>query len=715
MNTYNGFIRRLLIVEDNPGDAAMICDLLDGPEAPQRSLESVPTLADAAAALDRQNADVVLLDLRLPDGEGVDCVKFIRAHAPDLPIVVLTGSDDDDAMPCIEAGAQDYLSKNEVSQRSLRRAVSYAVARSRESIARRLADDLSQRLAAIVEGSSDAIVSATLDGVITSWNRGAERIFGYKREEAVGRPFGDVLRAADADEARRQRDRLARARESVDDLTPQDVVRLRKDGGEVVLSVMTAHLRDAAGHVVEIAAICRDVTEERRRERELQRRNEELIERDEQMRALTSRLNEIREEERTRISREVHDELGQLLTGVKMDLRWVARRYAAGTPPAADAVVARLAEAEKLVDRTVQSVQRLALELRPSVLDALGLPEAVRDEARRFEVRSGVATEVQVRGNPRPSAEVSTVLFRVFQELLTNVARHARATRIWVTLVEDGGEVNLRVEDDGVGVGTAPLRGSTSLGLLGIRERVASQNGTFQIGRRDGGGTLASARVRTSTKPSLGWPMKHVLIADDHEIVRRGLLEILRENFASVEICEAGDFTSALRLLPTRPWDLLLLDILMPGGNVLDLLAHVRSADANVPVLVLTAATETEYVIQTLKAGANGFVHKHRTSDELLEAIRKVSSGGRYLDPDSALAVAAALGSERPAAHEKLSARELEIFRLIALGRAVKEVAADLGLSDKTVATYLARIREKTGLSSHVEIARYALRHRLVD
>jgi two-component system invasion response regulator UvrY len=210
--------------------------------------------------------------------------------------------------------------------------------------------------------------------------------------------------------------------------------------------------------------------------------------------------------------------------------------------------------------------------------------------------------------------------------------------------------------------------------------------------------------------------MRNILIADDHEVTRRGLRELLRDTYPHVTVVEAADSDAVLAQLDVQEWDLILLDVMMPGIGILALLAAIREKTTKVPILVLTAATEVQYVIETMKAGANGLIHKHRAADELVEAMGKVASGGTYLHPDTAVAVAAALRDEtKSLPHSRLSARELEIFRLIALGRAVKEVAAQLELSDKTVATYLARIREKTGLMSHVDIARYALHHGLVD
>ncbi len=209
--------------------------------------------------------------------------------------------------------------------------------------------------------------------------------------------------------------------------------------------------------------------------------------------------------------------------------------------------------------------------------------------------------------------------------------------------------------------------------------------------------------------------MMRVLIADDHEVTRRGVQGLLEEEFGPLTVVEAPDYPGALAAAEQGGWDLILLDVLMPGGTLVDALSRLRAFDQHVPVLVLTAAPELEYIVQGIQAGANGVVHKHHAADELLDAVRAVLDGNIYLHPDAAAAIAGELRDPRRAPHEALSGRELEIFRLIAVGQTVKEIAAALNLSDKTVATYLARIRDKTGLTTHVAIARYALKHGLVE
>jgi DNA-binding NarL/FixJ family response regulator len=210
--------------------------------------------------------------------------------------------------------------------------------------------------------------------------------------------------------------------------------------------------------------------------------------------------------------------------------------------------------------------------------------------------------------------------------------------------------------------------------------------------------------------------VRNVLVADDHSVTRRGVQELVREAFGSVEIAEASNGPAVLAQLGTRSWDLIVLDLFMPGGNIVDVIRQIRARDPAVPILVLTFATEIEHVVQTMKAGANGFVHKHLPIDELIDAMHKVASGGTYLPSETAVAIARSVGGGGAMLpHQRLSERELDIFRRVAIGQSVKEIAGHLGISDKTVATYLLRIREKTGLATHVKIARYALRHGVVE
>jgi two-component system invasion response regulator UvrY len=207
-----------------------------------------------------------------------------------------------------------------------------------------------------------------------------------------------------------------------------------------------------------------------------------------------------------------------------------------------------------------------------------------------------------------------------------------------------------------------------------------------------------------------------ILIADDHELIRRGLRGLLLDHFPGVEVVGAGDAREALAAIQDGTWDLALIDINMPGRSGLELLRDLRSLLPAVPVLVVSAHTEEDFALRALKLGAAGYVSKQSASDVLVAAVKRVLSGGRYVSPAVAekLAKAAAEGwTGTP--HENLSHREMQVLQMIARGNSIKEIAAELALSEKTIATYRSRISEKLGLSTNVELTRYAMQNRLVE
>ena len=207
-----------------------------------------------------------------------------------------------------------------------------------------------------------------------------------------------------------------------------------------------------------------------------------------------------------------------------------------------------------------------------------------------------------------------------------------------------------------------------------------------------------------------------VLIADDHEVVRRGLTQILDDAFPGVECVGVGTSQEALARAVGERWDVVLLDLNMPGRSGLDVLEELRRAKAPVRVLVLSAYAEAEYALRVLKLRAAGYVTKQGASDELVAAVRTLLAGGVHVSPSLAQTLALAVGQRGEGApHEQLSAREMQVMRLIASGRSAKEIASDLSLSEKTVGTYRSRVMSKLGLRTSVDITRYALKHHLAD
>lgn len=210
--------------------------------------------------------------------------------------------------------------------------------------------------------------------------------------------------------------------------------------------------------------------------------------------------------------------------------------------------------------------------------------------------------------------------------------------------------------------------------------------------------------------------MLKILVADDHAVVRRGLLQILSEEADIAPPGEAHDVASTLDRLRAEPWDLLILDIAMPGGGGLAALQVVRHEFPGLPVLVLSMYSERQYAVRSLKAGAMGYLAKDSAPDELVRAVRKVLNGGKYVSATLAEQLAEAVGHdlEQPV-HATLSEREFQVMCLIASGKTVSDIAADLSLSVKTVSTYRERVLQKTGLANNAELTHYALRNGLIE
>ena len=232
-----------------------------------------------------------------------------------------------------------------------------------------------------------------------------------------------------------------------------------------------------------VCLIASDLSETKRAEQALRASSE-------QFRNLAAHLLSVREEERARISREVHDELGQSLTAVKMDLAWLAGRLPRGNAE----MLKRIRSTVQLADSIIQSIRRISTELRPPVLD-LGLAAAVEWQVQEFQARSGVPCKVRLLIREVVTSNASTAMFRIFQETLTNVARHANATRVEVVLQKQPDRLALLIHDNGRGFDQADPSLSNSLGLLGMRERAAILGGQVKISSAAGKGTTVTAWI----------------------------------------------------------------------------------------------------------------------------------------------------------------------------------------------------------------------------
>lgn len=208
--------------------------------------------------------------------------------------------------------------------------------------------------------------------------------------------------------------------------------------------------------------------------------------------------------------------------------------------------------------------------------------------------------------------------------------------------------------------------------------------------------------------------MIKILIADDHVIVRKGLVEILRDEFTSAVFTEASNSAEVFNLTKNEIRDLIILDISMPGQNGIEVLKQLRANGIKAPVLMLSMHPEEQYAIRALKSGASGYLNKTIASEELVTAVQKILSGKRYITSSLAEKLAMALDKEQPEnPHDLLSDRELQVFKLLAAGKTVSEIADEISLSVNTISTYRTRILEKLSLNNTAELMRYAVENRL--
>jgi two-component system, NarL family, sensor histidine kinase UhpB len=352
---------------------------------------------------------------------------------------------------------------------------------------RRRREAVERLQSSILENVHDSVILVDLQGRVQYWNQGAEALYGYKASEMLGRSIGAVLPEGEAVEPD-----LEHVLATGD--TSEEARRRHKDGTPLWVESRRSVMRDAAGDVLGVLGVVKDVTQRHRVAEELERSRAQL-------RNLAGRLRRAREAERTSIARQIHDEMGQVLTALRMDVAWLEARLPRDQPSLLD----KCTTMARLIEGTIGQVRTLAAQLRPGVLDELGLAAAIEWEAQEFARRTGIPCALHLR------AEVAGVdpdraidLFRILQEALTNVARHARAqhveVRVSVTRKGKERELVMHVEDDGRGIRPEEAADARSLGLLGMRERALLWNGGVEVRPRAEGGTRVTVRLPLPAK-----------------------------------------------------------------------------------------------------------------------------------------------------------------------------------------------------------------------
>jgi PAS domain S-box-containing protein len=340
----------------------------------------------------------------------------------------------------------------------------------------------------IMNSAMDAIIVMNTEGRVTSWNPQAEIIFGWKEKEVVGKLLSDTIIPVYLKEQHKRglANYLQTGKGPVLNKLIE-IMAVSREGKEFPVELSIVDIKQ--GGEIFFCGFLRDISGRKHAEEKLKQSYEDI-------RRLASHLEKVREEERINIAREIHDELGQQLTVLKMDISWLNKKMKENDPGTRQ----KIQELLKVIDHTVNTVRRISSELRPSILDDLGLVAALEWQSQEFKNHSGIKTkfvskvdEIKIPGG------VATTLFRIFQESLTNVARHADATTVEAVLSMEKEKIKMTITDDGKGFYTDRIENKKTLGILGMRERATLMGGEYKIISTPGKGTQIQVTVPVSS------------------------------------------------------------------------------------------------------------------------------------------------------------------------------------------------------------------------
>lgn len=474
----------ILIVDDSADDAELVQAYLT--EAGyQARWHRVDSRAELAAALERGGWDLLISDYDLPGFSALDVLGEVAARGLDMPSIVVSGAvSEEAAVAVMKAGAHDFILKDRLMRLApaIERELAEAQRRAEHQRTQALLDAHTRLLVEMTSALGEGIIVLDPEGYLMLMNPEAERLLGWSADELAGRNIHDIIHFQHADGRPYPREFCPMVRVAGDGTayrSDDGEVFTRKDGGTFPVSyIATPILQD--GRVIASVTAFQDVTARKEAEAALRESRERL-------RELTAYLNTVREEERTHIARELHDELGQMLTAMKMDVSWLRARLDDAQPEVRRKVEGMTA----LLDDTVDSVRRIASSLRPRLLDDLGLGPAIEWMVEGFGKRTGIRCELATSHDDFDlDKERATALFRILQESLTNIARHAGANQVEIALVQDGTGIALSVHDNGRGMDLEQAGRGKSFGLLGLRERAHSLGGSVHIDSAPGHGTL---------------------------------------------------------------------------------------------------------------------------------------------------------------------------------------------------------------------------------
>jgi two-component system response regulator NreC len=459
------------------------------------------------------------------------------------------------------------------------------------------------------------------------------------------------------------------------------------------------------------------------------------------LQSLLRRLVQMQESERQKVARQLSEDVEHILTGLKMILGTTRRLPADANRPA-------LLEAENLINQLTMTVRRLSSDLRPVALDDLGLLPALLQYFDRYSAQTEIKIDFRHAGlQSRLPAEIEGAAFRIVQEALTNVARHTAVREASVLAWIDQDVLRLQIEDKGNGFDLeSTLNGGKALGLTRMHGHAALLGGRLMIQSSRGAGTRVSAslpivdsdhKAESSVGSAVSAPyaagalyaknatpkkIKSITVAlvDRHELIRQGMRSLLETEPAFSVVGEAADGWAALELVNQLHPTVLVVDFSLPGLNGPDVTRNVTRRFPQTHVLMLSAYSDEGYVLEALKSGAAGYALKQSGIEELIQAVREVAAGRRYLSPslsERAIEVYVSVQQEQDVelgATGPLTSREREVLQLVTDGLTSAQIAEKLSISPRTAETHRANMMRKLGLRNQAELVRYAIQHHIV-
>lgn len=475
---------RLLLVEDSADDAALILLQLElaaiWPRIVHRRVETAAALRTALA---EESWDVVISDYNLPRFGAEGVLAELAGHDAGLPVIVVSGFvGEESAAAVIKAGADDFVMKGNLGRLApvIQRALRDAATRREHHAAQAALQRSEKRLRAITDAMPEAVFVVDPRGRLRWMNPEAERLLGWREEDLIDRAVHDVIHRAAADAPPSPPDLCCSLRALRDGHTHRndDDTFLHKSGAPVPVSYVATPLVED-GRVVGVVTAIRNIAAQKQARLD-------LLEARQRSQTLAAHLQSAREQERTRIARELHDQLGQMLTALKIDVTWLREHLPREDAPSQD----KIAGMKRLIDDTLQWVRRMSSELRPVMLDDLGLGAAIEWLLEEFASRHGIACRLEGADDDIDLADdCATAAFRIVQEALTNVARHAGARALHVRLAQRDDRLAIRIADDGRGFDPEQPRARSSFGLIGIRERAEMLGGCCTLRSAPGQGT----------------------------------------------------------------------------------------------------------------------------------------------------------------------------------------------------------------------------------